>query len=128
MRSLPLSTLVDALGANVQLRAGSQAALPQVRAVVRDTDDVVPGALFCCVPGQRVDGHDLAPLAVERMVDRVAALKAEGLSIVLAEQNTDMVLALCERMHVMEKGVIRATLTPEEVRADETRLTRFLML
>ncbi len=70
----------------------------------------------------------LAPLAVERMVDRVATLKAEGLSIVLAEQNTDMVLALCERMHVMEKGVIRATLTPEEVRADETRLTRFLML
>ncbi|WP_022727556.1 ABC transporter ATP-binding protein [Fodinicurvata sediminis] len=70
----------------------------------------------------------LAPLAIERMVNRIAVLKAEGLSIVLAEQNTEMVLALCERMHVMEKGVIRATLTPEEVQADESRLTHFLML
>jgi len=70
----------------------------------------------------------LAPLAVERMVDRIGVLKAEGLAMVLAEQSTDMILALSDRMHVMEKGQIRATLTPEEVRADETLLTRYLML
>jgi branched-chain amino acid transport system ATP-binding protein len=70
----------------------------------------------------------LAPLAVERMVDRIKALKEEGLSMVLAEQNTDVVLALSDRMHVVEKGVIRATLTPEEVREDESRLTGYLML
>lgn len=70
----------------------------------------------------------LAPLAVERMVDRIAVLKAEGLAMVLAEQSTDMILALSDRMHVMEKGRIRATLTPAEVRADETLLTRYLML
>src|SRR6266542_62731 len=28
--------------------------------VVFDTRRVLAGALFCCVPGQRVDGHDLA--------------------------------------------------------------------
>lgn len=70
----------------------------------------------------------LAPLTVERMVDRIAALKAEGLSILLAEQNTDVVLALADRMHVIEKGQIRATLLPAEVRGDETLLTRHLML
>lgn len=70
----------------------------------------------------------LAPLTVERMVDRIAALKAEGLSIVLAEQNTDVVLALADRMHVIEKGQIRATLSPQEVKADESLLTRYLML
>ncbi len=70
----------------------------------------------------------LAPLAVERMVDRIKALKEEGLSMVLAEQNTDVVLALSDRMHVVEKGVIRATLSPEEVREDENRLTSYLML
>jgi branched-chain amino acid transport system ATP-binding protein len=70
----------------------------------------------------------LAPLAIERMVDRIAALKGEGLAMVLAEQSTDMVLALSDRMHVMEKGSIRATLTPEQVREDETLLTRYLML
>ena len=35
-----------------------------VRAVVHDTDDVVSGALFCCVPGRRADGHDFAARAV----------------------------------------------------------------
>jgi UDP-N-acetylmuramoyl-L-alanyl-D-glutamate--2,6-diaminopimelate ligase len=37
---------------------------PEVTAVVHDTDAVGPGALFCCVRGSRVDGHDLAPAAI----------------------------------------------------------------
>ena len=37
---------------------------PEVTAVVHDTRDVAPGALFCCVRGARVDGHDLADRAV----------------------------------------------------------------
>jgi UDP-N-acetylmuramoyl-L-alanyl-D-glutamate--2,6-diaminopimelate ligase len=40
----------------------------EVTAVVHDTRAVGPGALFCCVPGARVDGHDLAP-EVERALD-----------------------------------------------------------
>ncbi len=36
----------------------------EVTTVVHDTRAVVPGALFCCVPGTQVDGHDLAPDAV----------------------------------------------------------------
>jgi UDP-N-acetylmuramoyl-L-alanyl-D-glutamate--2,6-diaminopimelate ligase len=36
----------------------------EVRAVVHDTHDVVPGSLFCCVRGERVDGHELAGGAV----------------------------------------------------------------
>jgi UDP-N-acetylmuramoyl-L-alanyl-D-glutamate--2,6-diaminopimelate ligase len=35
-------------------------------AVVYRTADVVPGALFFCVPGTRTDGHALAPEAVSR--------------------------------------------------------------
>lgn len=36
-----------------------------ITAVVHDTRAVVPGALFCCVPGAHVDGHDLARAAVD---------------------------------------------------------------
>lgn len=36
----------------------------EVRAVVHSTADVGDGALFCCVRGARVDGHELAPAAV----------------------------------------------------------------
>jgi UDP-N-acetylmuramoyl-L-alanyl-D-glutamate--2,6-diaminopimelate ligase len=37
----------------------------EVTAVVHDTREVVPGALFCCVRGAQVDGHDLAGQAVD---------------------------------------------------------------
>lgn len=70
----------------------------------------------------------LAPLAVARMVEKIALLKEQGLSILLAEQSTDMVMALCDRMIVMEKGSIKETLTAEQVKADETLLTRHLKL
>ncbi len=33
-------------------------------AVTHDSRDVVPGALFCCVPGGSADGHDFAAAAV----------------------------------------------------------------
>jgi UDP-N-acetylmuramoyl-L-alanyl-D-glutamate--2,6-diaminopimelate ligase len=56
--------------------AGSGAV--EVTSVVHDTRAVTPGALFCCVPGAQVDGHELvgeasaagaAALVVERTVD-----------------------------------------------------------
>lgn len=37
----------------------------EVTTVVHDTRAVEPGALFCCVPGAHVDGHDLAATAVQ---------------------------------------------------------------
>jgi UDP-N-acetylmuramoyl-L-alanyl-D-glutamate--2,6-diaminopimelate ligase len=47
---------------------------PALTAVVHDTGAVVDGALFCCVRGSRVDGHDLAPAA---LAAGAAALVAE---------------------------------------------------
>jgi UDP-N-acetylmuramoyl-L-alanyl-D-glutamate--2,6-diaminopimelate ligase len=65
MRSMALVDLVDAAGvpAEVGPLAGGG---PRVDAVVHDTRQVGPGTLFCCIPGQRVDGHDLAGEAVDR--------------------------------------------------------------
>lgn len=39
---------------------GSLSGSADVSAVVHAVADVRPGALFCCIPGSRVDGHDLA--------------------------------------------------------------------
>ena len=36
-----------------------------VRSVTHDSRQVVPGSLFCCVPGVTADGHDHAPAAVD---------------------------------------------------------------
>lgn len=56
-----LGDLVGAAG--VAVGFAGPAGDPEVTAVVHDTRDVTPGCLFCCVPGFRVDGHDLAPAA-----------------------------------------------------------------
>ena len=36
----------------------------EIAAVTQDSETVAPGALFCCVAGERADGHDFAPAAV----------------------------------------------------------------
>jgi len=58
-RCVPLASLAAAVGG--ELRDGDGTLVTDV---VLDTRAVSDGALFCCVPGQRVDGHDLAGQAV----------------------------------------------------------------
>jgi UDP-N-acetylmuramoyl-L-alanyl-D-glutamate--2,6-diaminopimelate ligase len=59
-RRVALASLAPAVGGEVRGDAGTM-----VTEVVLDTRRVVPGALFCCVPGARVDGHDLAGKALD---------------------------------------------------------------
>ena len=61
-----------------------------------DARDVVPGALFFCVPGARADGHDFAGAAVGRgaaalVVERVLPLEAP--QIVVADARVAMARA-----------------------------------
>jgi UDP-N-acetylmuramoyl-L-alanyl-D-glutamate--2,6-diaminopimelate ligase len=60
-----LDTLLEdaPLPATVEV-AGAGVSGVDVTSVTLDSRTVVPGALFCCVQGSRVDGHDLAPDAV----------------------------------------------------------------
>lgn len=64
----------------------------------------------------------LAPRIVQQMADALRALKAEGLSILLSEQNLTFAAAVADRTSVIEKGQIRfegpmwALLEDEEVR------------
>src|SRR5688572_13985571 len=68
----------------------------------------------------------LAPLIVEQLCQRVGELKATGLSIVLAEQNLQFVMALADRVYILEKGEVRFTGTPADLRADERIVHQYL--
>jgi len=57
-----LERLIDAL-APADVRNGSPA---EITDLAYDTRSVEPGAAFFCIPGASVDGHDLAPEAVDR--------------------------------------------------------------
>lgn len=61
----------------------------------------------------------LAPLIVATLRERIGDLRAAGLSIVLAEQNLEFVLALSDRIYVLEKGEVKFTGTPDEVHENE---------
>ena len=70
----------------------------------------------------------LAPLVVDHLGEQIARLKAEGLTILLAEQNTEFSLALADRVYVLEKGSIRYTGPAAELRDDAALRERLLAI
>ena len=49
----------------------------------------------------------LAPVVVAALADNIAALKREGLTILMAEQNVKFARRLADRAYIIEKGQIR---------------------
>jgi UDP-N-acetylmuramoyl-L-alanyl-D-glutamate--2,6-diaminopimelate ligase len=60
---------------------GAEAPDVEISALAYSTDQVVPGALFFCVPGFRADGHDFAPQAVERGAAALVCERPLGLQV-----------------------------------------------
>jgi branched-chain amino acid transport system ATP-binding protein len=70
----------------------------------------------------------LAPLIVDHLGTQIARLKREGLTILLAEQNTEFSLALADRVYVLEKGSIRFSGPAARLRDDEALRHELLAL
>ena len=70
----------------------------------------------------------LAPKVVEDLRDQIKALKDSGLSIVLAEQHLSFVLRLSDKCHILEKGEVKYSGTPSDLRARPDVLERYLTL
>ena len=70
----------------------------------------------------------LAPLVVDHLLEQIARLKREGLTILLAEQNVGFSLALAERVYVLEKGSIRFSGPAARLRDDEALRHELLAL
>jgi branched-chain amino acid transport system ATP-binding protein len=68
----------------------------------------------------------LAPLIVEAMREQIRALRKEGLSVLLAEQSLEFVLSLSDRLYILEKGEVKFSGTPADVRANEGELQKYL--
>jgi len=70
----------------------------------------------------------LAPLVVETLLEKTRDLKAQGLTILLAEQGVDFSLALADRVYVLEKGNIRHSGPAAELRDDPALRDQLLAL
>lgn len=90
-----------------QLSGGEQQMLAIARALMTN-----PQLLLLDEPSE-----GLAPLIVEEIGNIIQQLKADGLSILLVEQNLAMALDVVDRVYVMSKGRIAYAGTPAELRA-----------
>jgi branched-chain amino acid transport system ATP-binding protein len=70
----------------------------------------------------------LAPLVVDHLQEQIGRLKADGLTILLAEQNVDFSLNLADRVYVLEKGHIRYEGSSGEFRENESIRQQYLAL
>lgn len=65
----------------------------------------------------------LAPLLIERVFDRIRAINATGVTVLLVEQNAHMALKLAHRAYVMETGRIIIS-GPSQVLIDDPVIKR----
>lgn len=61
----------------------------------------------------------LAPILVEEIFNVVRNLKAQGITVLLVEQNAFGALAVCDRAYVLETGTITLTGTGTELAAND---------
>lgn len=60
----------------------------------------------------------LAPIMMDRLYEALAALRAQGLTMLVVEQDVDRALDLADRVYVMEHGRIALSGTAQAVRND----------
>lgn len=70
----------------------------------------------------------IAPVIVEQMAQMILALKQQGVSILLSEQNLHFANLVCDRAYVLEKGQIRFSGTMRELDENEAVRRAYLSL
>jgi len=78
----------------------------------------------CLIMDEPSEG--LAPIIIQGLWEAILKLKAEGLSILLVEQNAALALKLVDFVHVLSKGQVVYSAAPGELAANEEIKARYL--
>jgi branched-chain amino acid transport system ATP-binding protein len=97
-----------------QLSGGEQQMLAIARALVSD-----PQVILLDEPSQ-----GLAPLVVRELARVIRLLCESGVTILLIEQNLKLAEAVAGQLHIMVKGRVVYSATPEAFRAEEDAIRR----
>lgn len=99
-----------------QLSGGERQMLAIARALMLDPEIVLMDE----------PSEGLAPIMVQALEKMIAELRAQGLGILLVEQNLHSALALADRLYLIETGRIVHEGSRAEVEADPAPLQRYL--
>jgi branched-chain amino acid transport system ATP-binding protein len=113
--------LFPSLSELTQRRAGSLSGGEQQMLTIARTLLTEPRVLLLDEPSE-----GLAPVIVRRLGDAIAALKREGLTIVLSEQNVKFARRLADRAYIIEKGEIKFEGAMAALDADESLRRAYL--
>ena len=109
------------LGEMARRRAGSLSGGEQQMLTVARTLMGNPRLLLLDEPSE-----GLAPVVVRALGEQIAALKREGLTIVLSEQNLKFAARLADRAYIIERGLIRFGGAMADLLADEALRRAYL--
>jgi branched-chain amino acid transport system ATP-binding protein len=98
------------------LSGGEQQMLAIARGLMSNPD--------CLIMDEPSEG--LAPIIIQTVWQAVSKLKAQGLSILLVEQNAALALQLVDHVHVISKGRVAWSGTPQALWADEKVKAQYL--
>ena len=99
-----------------EISGGEKQMLAIARALVQDTK-----LLLLDEPTE-----GLAPLIVREVEQIIREIKADGMTILLVEQNLYSALSVADRAYVIDQGTVRWTGTPDELRGNHEVLSRYL--
>ncbi len=68
----------------------------------------------------------LMPRMVSQIREIIEVLHKEGVAILLVEQNVPLTLAACERVYIMEKGMVRHHCAASEIKVDDPVIKQYL--
>ena len=78
----------------------------------------------CLIMDEPSEG--LAPIVIQGVWEAIGKLKSEGLSILLVEQNAALALKLVDYVHVMSKGRVVHSSSPQALWANESVKSSYL--
>ena len=98
------------------LSGGEQQMLAMARALCAE-----PRLLLLDEPSE-----GLVPEIIDRLLDTLLALKAQGVGVLLVEQRVKSALKVCDRILLMETGEIRHEATASDLATDPVPLERYI--